>query len=47
MALKALTLVTLMLAVLFMNKLALVIAVALEVVDGVISSWHKSTPSRP
>ncbi len=46
MALKALTLVTLVLAVLFMNKLALVIAVVLEVIDGVISSWRKSTASR-
>ncbi len=46
MALKALTLVALVLAVLFMNKLALVVAVALEVIDGVISSWQKSTASR-
>jgi hypothetical protein len=46
MTLKALTLVALVLAALLMNKLALLIAVVLEVIDGVISSWQKSTASR-
>jgi hypothetical protein len=46
MMLKALTILALVLAVLLTNKLALVIAVALEIIDGMVYSWRKSSASR-
>jgi len=44
MTLKALAILALLVAVLLTNKLALVIAVVIEVVDGMIWSWQNSRP---